>query len=370
MIDLLLATASDPRVAFEIGSLSIRWYGVIIVSAMVLGLIYACVECKRIGLTSDDAIELFLWIIPLAVIFCRIFYVFPGRIDEYLPWNSWNDFVNTIAIWDGGITIIGGIVGGVLAGIIFTIRHRKQVNFGQVADLVIVPLLLGQIIGRLGNFVNQEAFGLPITNEALQFFPFGVYITSPSGVSSEYWMIVNDWIRQGGGGNWFCATFFYEEVWNLICLVFCYLLWRKNSTKKYPGLLFIIYITWYCLGRFWLEYLRMDAVPITKIACIIIVPVGIVTIVLYLIARTSQLRYRYIKKLAQDNRLRGALITSKEVSNYLFVKKIVNSNNKLNVLYDKSVDFIDVDFASFDYYHVPDDYKKKFKSYKKEEFSL
>lgn len=245
MFDFILATKDNPREAFRIGSLSVEWYGLIIVIGMIVGLAYACWQSKKVGLTPDDIIELFLWLIPLAIVFARLLYVLP-RFDEYFGNNGlqgWEKFVNIIAIWKGGITIIGGLLGGLIGAVFFSLRHKKQTNFLNVVDLVVVPVFLGQIIGRWGNFVNQEAFGLPITNKALQFFPFGVYITDPSGVSGDFKTIVDRHIRAGGGGNWFCATFFYEGVWNAIGVAIAVALWRKDYQKKYPGILMIFYLS-------------------------------------------------------------------------------------------------------------------------------
>src|SRR5699024_6857046 len=138
------------------------------------------------------------WLIPRAIILGRLFYVLP-RPDVYFPIESWDDFVDMIAVWDGGITIIGGIfggiigaiifLGGIIGAIIFSVRMRKKCTFGNVVELVIVPLLTGQIIGRIGNFINQEAFGIHIADPRFQHFPFAVYIDRPSGVElADKWM--------------------------------------------------------------------------------------------------------------------------------------------------------------------------------------
>lgn len=362
MIDFVLSTASDPTTAFSIGSIEVKWYALFIVFAMIIGLAYVCVECKKINLSVDDAIELFLWIIPLAIIFARVMYIIPGRVDEYFPWKSWDDFVKFIAIWEGGLTIIGGIVGGVLGGIFFTIRHRKQCNFGNVADLVIVPLLTGQIIGRLGNYVNQEAFGLPITNENLQFFPFGVYITRPSGVGDKFRDIVYDNVP-----GWFCATFFYEMVWNTIGLVFCLAFWRKGRDRKYPGFLLIFYFFWYMLGRFWLEFLRMDAVPVTKVLCGVVAPIALIVGAVYILACESTQSYARVRALALNNILAGAPLTEFDVKNYLFVGKVLSGkNNPLKIIYAKG-EYEAVDFENADYYRVPKAYRRRFKDIAKSE---
>ena len=328
MFDFILATKDNPREAFRIGSLSVEWYGLIIVIGMIVGLAYACWQSKKVGLTPDDIIELFLWLIPLAIVFARLLYVLP-RFDEYFGNNGlqgWEKFVNIIAIWKGGITIIGGLLGGLIGAVFFSLRHKKQTNFLNVVDLVVVPVFLGQIIGRWGNFVNQEAFGLPITNKALQFFPFGVYITDPSGVSGDFKTIVDRHIRAGGGGNWFCATFFYEGVWNAIGVAIAVALWRKDYQKKYPGILMIFYLFWYCLGRFWLEFLRMDAVPVTKTACIIVSVIALVIGIVYVIARNSKLAYSRLRALASSGK-KGAYVSEYEIANYERIGKIFASAN-------------------------------------------
>lgn len=387
MFTSVLSTASDPRVAFTIGNLTVQWYGLLIVCGMLLGLLYACWQAKKIGITSDDAVELFLWLIPLAIVFARLLYVLP-RAEEYFGDNGlegWDKFVNIIAIWKGGITIIGGLLGGLLGAVFFTLRHKKQTNFLNVVDLVVVPVFIGQIIGRWGNFVNQEAFGLPITNKALQFFPFGVYITDPSGVESEFRDVVYSHIQAGGVGNWFCATFFYEGVWNTIGAIFCVWMWKRNYQKKYPGILMIFYLFWYCIGRFWLEFLRMDAVPVTKTACLIVAILALIIGVLYILARTSRLAYLDVRKAAQAGAT-DAVLTDYEVKNYKFVGKLFEkaasesqkSSDKASKFFAELLlkigyirknepDYIVFDFENTPYYHVPKDYKRRFKAMKKQD---
>lgn len=114
-------------VAFRIGNLEVRWYGLIITCAMVLGLIILIFMAKKKGISSDDTLELFLWVIPLGIVFARIIYVFANNKEYgYFPIESWDDFVNCIAIWDGGITIYGGMVGGVLGAFIFCKRKKSN----------------------------------------------------------------------------------------------------------------------------------------------------------------------------------------------------------------------------------------------------
>lgn len=256
------------KVAFEIGNLSVKWYGIIITLAMLLCLVYAMIEFKRLGLKSDDALEAFLWIIPIAVVFARIFYIMV-RPEEYFPWNSWDDFVHAIAIWDGGITIVGGVFGGIIGGIIFWYRHRDKVTAPELIDVIVPTLLLAQSIGRWGNFINQEAYGAAISAGFPEFFPFSVYIehcTAPGCTC--------------GGAGWHYATFIYEAAWNFVGAVGFYFVWRFG--KKFRGVLGFAYLFWYFFIRGLMEYLRMDAVPITQVLCFVVFPVALVLGVLYI----------------------------------------------------------------------------------------
>ena len=260
------------RIAFTIGSLKVGWYGIIITSAMVIALIYIAFQAPRIGITRDDAIELFLWIVPLAVVFARVFYVMV-RPAEYFPWKSFDDFINAIAIWEGGITIIGGMFGGILGAIIFWLKRRRKPSFGRIIDLVIPTVLLGQSIGRWGNFINQEAYGTVIASGFPEGLPFSVYIER----------CYENCPCPGSG--WHYATFLYESIWNIIGALICVLIWRlmyKNAnSRKVPGILGFFYFAWYFIIRALMEFLRTDAVPVTQIASFILFPIAIVVGGLY-----------------------------------------------------------------------------------------
>ncbi len=352
------ALSAIDKIAFTIGSLEVAWYGIILVFAMILGLTYLCIAARRINLTADDCIEMFLWVIPLAVVFARVFYVLP-RADEYFPWNSWDDFVHAIAIWEGGITIIGGLVGGLIGVIIFAWRVRKKANFGQIIDLAVGPLLLGQITGRVGNFINQEAFGIAIHDPRFQHFPFAVYIDNPSGIEiDELWE----------GEGWYAATFFYEMVWNAIGLAIIYAIWRKN--KKYPGILGFVYFFWYFLGRGLLEFIRLDAVPVTQVACFVLVPVSVVLGILYIVARRSRLSFIKVNDAAANNLLYVTELSEYDVKNYKFCTKVLsNPKNPLGLLYKtKEYAPVDIEAEYFLEEQKPVKIKKnRFKRIKKEE---
>ena len=321
-----LLSAID-RIAFRIGSVEVAWYGILIVLGMLTGLLIVLSQVKRINLTFDDAIEFFLWVIPLAVVMARLLYVMV-RPEEYFNSADWKEnstdaFVNMIAIWDGGITIIGGILGGLVGVILFWIRKRKKANFGQIVDLVVPALLVGQLFGRVGNFINQEAFGKPASMLGIpEKFPFSVYIDNPSGVEPEY----HDLVYSNTPG-WFAATFFYEMCWNAIGAAIAFVVWRKN--KRYPGILAFFYFFWYFLGRGLLEYVRIDAVPVTQIACFVVVPFAVVLAGAFILACENHMAFKKINNAMKDGIFGDVYFSNWEVKNYLVSVKIIDKCGKV-----------------------------------------
>ena len=321
-----LLSAID-RIAFRVGSVEVAWYGILIVLGMLTGLLIVLSQVKRINLNFDDAIEFFLWVIPLAVIMARLLYVMV-RPEEYFNSADWKEnstdaFVNMIAIWDGGITIIGGILGGLVGVILFWIRKRKKANFGQIVDLVVPALLVGQLFGRVGNFINQEAFGKPASMLGIpEKFPFSVYIDNPSGVEPEY----HDLVYSNTPG-WFAATFFYEMCWNAIGAVIAFVVWRKN--KRYPGILAFFYFFWYFLGRGLLEYVRIDAVPVTQIACFVVVPFAVVLAGAFILACENHMAFKKINNAMKDGIFGDVYFSNWEVKNYLVSVKIIEKCGKV-----------------------------------------
>lgn len=245
-------------VAFYIGNWPIRVYALILTAGIVLALLYGIYRFKKAHYTSEFMLEVFLWCIPLAIVFARIVYVI-AHPSSYFPINNWDDFINAIAIWEGGITIIGGVIGGVIGiCIACSLRHKNMI---QICDLLVPCLLLGQIIGRWGNYVNEEAYGVLITNPALQFFPFAVLIN----------------------GQWHAATFFYEMMLNALGLVILLLIDKK---VRHNGLLTTGYLIWYGAVRAIMESIREDAVVteggigVTQIFCIVFALIGVVVFIL------------------------------------------------------------------------------------------
>ncbi|MDD2481387.1 MAG: prolipoprotein diacylglyceryl transferase [Lutispora sp.] len=207
-------------VAFEIFGISIRWYGILISSGMLLGIFLAYYEAKKQGYNPDDIIDLALWAIPAALIGARLYYV-------AFQWEYYKgDILKILNTREGGLAIHGGLIAAVIAGYLFT--KAKNLPFWKTADIMAPSIALGQAIGRWGNYINGEAHG---------------------GATSLPWGIMVDGIRVH-------PTFLYESIWNL-CLFLFLILYRRN--KKFNGEIFLLYGIIYSAGRFWIEGLRTDS---------------------------------------------------------------------------------------------------------------
>jgi phosphatidylglycerol:prolipoprotein diacylglycerol transferase len=220
----------------EIGPLTIRWYGLLIASAVLIGVMLSQYLAKRRDVNPDLLGDLAIWLVLAAIPTARLYYVI-FQWPEYAS-QPWHIF----AIWEGGIAIHGAILGGTIATILFARAHK--VSIWQLLDLVVPSLALGQAIGRWGNFFNSEAFGSP-TN-----LPWKLFIP-PSRRPSEYLDV-----------EFFHPTFLYESLWNL--LIFALLLYLFFwGLRHYPrlkvGTLTLVYCFAYGLGRFWIEGLRTDS---------------------------------------------------------------------------------------------------------------
>ena len=189
---------------FGIEGLNIAWYGIIIACGMVLGFALAICRCRKTGINKERIYDLALWLIPVCIICARAYYVI-------FEWDNYkNDLLSVFEINRGGLAIYGGVLGGVAVALIYC--KVKRISFWSLADTLMPSLVLGQAIGRWGNFVNQEAYGNQITNPSLCFFPYGVYIEEI--------------------GQWRQATFFYESALNLALLtamLICYPHFRRKG---------------------------------------------------------------------------------------------------------------------------------------------
>ncbi|QEK11942.1 prolipoprotein diacylglyceryl transferase [Crassaminicella thermophila] len=209
----------DP-VAFKLFGLEIRWYGIIISIGMVLGTIIAIKRAKKENISEEKVLDLLLFAIPSAIIGARAYYVI-------FNWKYYaGDIFSILNIRGGGLAIHGGVIGGVLVGYLYC--KKQNISFRKMADICAPSIILGQAIGRWGNFVNQEAYGGPTD------LPWGIMI---NGVKVH-------------------PTFLYESIWDF--LVFCFLIWY-DKRKKFEGELILFYAALYSVARFFIEGLRVDS---------------------------------------------------------------------------------------------------------------
>lgn len=209
--------------SFTIFGFEIKFYGIIMALAMLVGVLLACKNSKYRNLSSDNIFTLALIVLPCAVLGARLFYVL-GASHSY-------SFLEIFKIWEGGMSIYGGILGGAVGIVIYSLIFK--VNFLNLADVACVSLILGQAIGRWGNFFNQEVYGAQVTNSAFCWFPFAVLLDN---------------------GEWHYALFFYEFLINLA--IFAVLLTLIKRVKQ-KGVIAGVYLISYGTIRFVLEPLRM-----------------------------------------------------------------------------------------------------------------
>ncbi|WP_407270715.1 prolipoprotein diacylglyceryl transferase [Radiobacillus sp. PE A8.2] len=258
-------TCSEPalnNVFLHLGFFTVYWYGVIIATGAFLGLWLATRESDRLGLKKDLFVDLIVFAIPIAIISARIYYVV-FEWENYVGGPWWDVF----AIWEGGIAIHGALIGSVITAIIFA-RVRK-VSFWQLADIAAPSLILGQAIGRWGNFMNQEAHGRAVSeayyNNFMQYLPD--FITNQMCI----------------GGTMYHPTFLYESFWNILVLIFLLVLRRYNPRR---GVVFLSYAIAYSIGRYFIEGMRTDSLYIvgelrTAQVISIVLVVGCIGLMIY-----------------------------------------------------------------------------------------
>lgn len=208
-------------IAFEIFGISIMWYGILIALGVLIGALLALRQARRIGFKEEDLIDVIMIGIPVAIIGARLYYVL-FNLDYYS--NNPGDILN---VRGGGLAIHGGIMAAVLAGAIFC--KIRKVNFWQIADITAPSFIIAQGIGRWGNFINQEAYGVETT------LPWGILID----------------------GKTVHPTFLYESIWSF--MVFFFLVWFRNRHHKFDGQIFALYMILYSTARFFIEGLRTDS---------------------------------------------------------------------------------------------------------------
>lgn len=246
-------------VAISIGSLEIRWYGIIIALGIVLAYFIAQKEAVKLGLHEDFISDMLLWAIPIAILSARAYYVI-------MKWDFYSQNPGKIIeIWNGGIAIHGALIGAFITAYVFA--KKRNVSFLRVADIAAPSILVGQIVGRWGNFMNQEAHGGEVTRSFLE----NLFIPE--------WIINQMYID----GTYYHPTFLYESLWNVIGLIVL-LVARKFNWHR--GEMFFFYVIWYSVGRFFIEGLRTDSLYIiedvlrsAQVVSIVGIAIGVIAIV-------------------------------------------------------------------------------------------
>ncbi len=216
----------NPGRGFELGPLSIRYYGIIIACGLILAVIYGLRRAKQFGIRQDDIFDGVLGIVPFAIICARAYYCI-------FSWSEYkSDPVSVLYIWNGGLAIYGGVIGALIGVAVFC--KIKKIRLPALLDLVALGFLIGQSIGRWGNFFNREAFGA-VTDS---FLRMGLYNSST------------------GAFEYYHPTFLYESLWNAAGFVLLHFLSKK---RQYDGQIALGYVAWYGLGRTFIEGLRLDS---------------------------------------------------------------------------------------------------------------
>ncbi len=265
--------------AFSIGSFEIKWYGLLIAGGFLLAVCYSMLMCRKMNINRSRLLDTIIVGLIGGIVGARLYYVifYPG--DKF-----WKDPLSILYIHQGGLGIYGGIIGAMVAGGLFA-KFRK-LNVPAVLDIGMLGFLIGQCIGRWGNFVNQEAFGGP-TN-------------LPWGMLSENTMAV-------AGNSPVHPCFLYESLWCALGFVLLHLFTVK--LRQYDGQTFLLYLIWYGTGRFFIEALRTDSlyvpylpIKISQLVAVVTVLAGVVLLIV--LRKRRKLDGCGAKEVMQQNKAR------------------------------------------------------------------
>ena len=221
----------NPPSTFVLFGRTFYLYGAVIALGFLLGILYCAHRSEKfVGIPSDDLYDFVLWLIPTVLIGARLYYVI-------FRWNEYShNLLDIFKVWEGGLAIYGGILAGLALVIVWC--RKRQIPFGALGDLSVFGLLIGQCIGRWGNFLNREAFG----RETDVFCRMG--LTMP-----------------GKNPIYVHPTFLYESLWNLVGFLALHF-WFKNHKRRFDGEVMLLYVAWYGLGRAMIEGLRTDSLDL------------------------------------------------------------------------------------------------------------
>ena len=217
----------DPPSSFILFGREFYLYGAVVALGFLLGILYCASRTEDlVGITKDEMYDFVLWMIPTAIIGARLYYVL-FRLNEY------TSFADIFKIWEGGLAIYGGVIAGAI--LVFFWCRKRKIPFGALGDLSVFGLLIGQTIGRWGNFLNREAFG----RETDIFCRMGLTLPGKNPIYVH-------------------PTFLYESLWNCLGFLMLHFYFKKHK-RKFDGQITLLYIAWYGLGRAMIEGLRTDS---------------------------------------------------------------------------------------------------------------
>lgn len=247
------------RVFFSFGPITIYWYSVLIITAIIIGIYFSSRVADKNGITKDYLTDLIFYLIPIGIIGARIYYV----IFNFSIFKD--NVLDIFKIWEGGLAIYGAVI----ASIIFIVVYSKKKNKDLLLtiDTLVPYLILGQAIGRWGNFINKEAYGTITTFSKLMSLKVPNFIIEGMYIDGHYYM----------------PTFYFESIWCLIGFIMLLII-RKKDNFRHKGLLLFVYFIWYGIGRFFIEGLRTDSLylgsfRISQIVSIILILMGVIGII-------------------------------------------------------------------------------------------
>jgi len=274
----------NPDRILTIGPLSIHYYGILIALGLLLAIIYAWRRYAQFGLKESDITDGVLWIVPFAVVCARLYYCI-------FQWETYaSNPIKILYIWEGGLAIYGGVIGAAI-GVVIHCRLIKKIPIATVMDLVALGFLIGQSIGRWGNFFNREAFGA----ETDIFLKMGLLNTSTMTVEYHH------------------PTFLYESLWNAIGFVALHFLSKR---RQYDGQIALGYVAWYGLGRTLIEGLRTDSLylgvfrisqVLAAVSCL-----AALGVLCYQMLNTHDPKNLYVNKVAAKAAAEAAEATAEE----------------------------------------------------------
>ena len=269
--------------ALDIGN-GIYWYGILIAAGLLLAIVFCLRQRHKYGITEDNLFDGVLWGIPCGVIGARLYYVV-FYLDNYRNHDGSFNWGDAVAVWDGGLAIYGGIIAVVI--VVLILSRVKKFNLWAMMDLVVMGLLIGQAVGRWGNFMNREAFGGETT------LPWRMELT-----------------LRGGDIVQVHPTFFYESLWNVIGLAL--IVFAVSKVRRFDGQNTCFYFLWYGIGRFWIEGLRTDSlylfdwqlfgqpIRVSQALSLAMIVVSLVLLVYHLKIRPHDPAELYVNRVAAE----------------------------------------------------------------------